>query len=157
MAHYAILDENNVVVNVIVGRDEDEIVDGITDWEQFYSDETGMRVLRTSINMFGGVHSEGKEPFRYNFASIGGYYDEERDAFVGPPPHECMGKKFVLDPDTMTWVFAEPYPMDGFGYKWDPDVHVWFKAGPDVPIPDLNKNWFFDDRTNQWIEMPQPN
>ena len=74
MAHYAFLDENNVVTAVIVGRHEWEVVDGISDWEQYYGQLKGQRCVRTSYN--GRI--------RGVYAGIGYTYDEENDVFVAP-------------------------------------------------------------------------
>jgi len=76
MAHYAFLDENNIVTLVIPGRDEWEEVDGITDWEQAYSEVRGQVCKRTSYN--GNI--------RYNYAGIGYTYDPIDDAFIPPVP-----------------------------------------------------------------------
>lgn len=81
MAHYAFLNQDNVVVNVIVGRDETEVVGGVSDWEEHYSKESGFKVKRTSINTVNGVHVNGGTPFRGNMAMIGGRYNEELDIF----------------------------------------------------------------------------
>lgn len=81
MAHYALLNQENIVLNVIVGRDETEIIDGVSDWEQYYSEQTGLNVKRTSRNTVNGVHINGGIPFRGNFAMIGGSYNEEMDIF----------------------------------------------------------------------------
>lgn len=78
MAHYAFLDENNIVTEVITGRHEWEVVDGISDWEQHYSEVRGQRCKRTSYN--GNI--------RANFAQIGSVYDEESDVFITPQPFE---------------------------------------------------------------------
>jgi hypothetical protein len=75
MAHYAFLDENNIVTEVIPGRDEWEVVDGITDWEQAYSEVRGQVCKRTSYN--GNI--------RYNYAGVGYTYDPVDDAFIAPP------------------------------------------------------------------------
>ena len=83
MAHYAFLDDSNVVTEVIVGRHEWEEVDGITDWEAYYGQIRGQRCLRTSYN--GNI--------RGCYAGIGYTYDEENDVFV-PPAEE----NDVLDP-----------------------------------------------------------
>jgi hypothetical protein len=74
MAHYAFLDENNIVTEVIVGRDEDEVVAGITDWEAYYGHQRGQRCVRTSYN--GNI--------RGVYAGIGYSYDEVNDVFVAP-------------------------------------------------------------------------
>jgi hypothetical protein len=76
MAHYAFLDENNVVTEVITGRDEDEIVNGITNWEQAYGEIRGQVCKRTSYNA----------KIRYNYAGIGYKYDADSDAFIAPKP-----------------------------------------------------------------------
>jgi hypothetical protein len=76
MAHYAFLDENNIVTEVIVGRDEWEEIDGITDWEQAYSEVRGQVCKRTSYN----------NKIRYNYAGVGYTYDPIDDAFIPPVP-----------------------------------------------------------------------
>jgi hypothetical protein len=83
MAHYAFLDENNIVTEVIVGKNEGE--EGI-DWEQHYGAFRGQPCKRTSYNTHGGVHSGGGTPYRKNYAGIGYTYDAGRDAFIPPKP-----------------------------------------------------------------------
>lgn len=100
MAHYAFIDENNVVVEVIVGRNENEVVDGISDWEEYYSQyRPGLRALRTSYNTLGGRHLLGKTPFRGNYAGLGSIYDERLDAFIPPRP----GPEWVFNEETFSW------------------------------------------------------
>ena len=73
MAHYAQLDENNIVIEVITGNDEissDELY-----WENWYTQETGIVHKKTSFNTKGGIHLEDKTPFRKNYAGVGYYYD----------------------------------------------------------------------------------
>lgn len=86
MAHYAFVDSNNVVVEVIVGRDEGDLgIDG-PGWERHYEEfRPGLRCLRTSYNTLNGEHLNGGVPFRGTFAGIGFRYDDERDEFVPPP------------------------------------------------------------------------
>lgn len=84
MAHYAFLDENNVVTEVITGRDENEIVDGIRDWEQHYGSLRGQVCKRTSYNTADGVHLLGGTPFRGTYAGIGMIYDPVNDIFTNP-------------------------------------------------------------------------
>jgi hypothetical protein len=81
MAHYAFLDEQNVVVEVIVGRDEGE---GGADWEQYYAEIRGLSCKRTSYNTRDGVHLSGGVPFRGTYAGIGFRYDPVADVFVPP-------------------------------------------------------------------------
>jgi hypothetical protein len=98
MAHYAFIDENNIVTEVIVGNDETT-----ADWESFYANVRGQRCLRTSYNTHGGVHHNGGTPYRKNFAGIGYEYRSEIDGFVPP----CPGEGWVLDEATATWIRAE--------------------------------------------------
>jgi hypothetical protein len=96
MAHYAFLDENNIVTEVIPGKDENE--DGI-DWEQWYGNFRGQVCKRTSYNTFAGRHLYGGIPFRKNYAGIGYTYDAERDAFI--PPR--TGITVQLNEETCQW------------------------------------------------------
>jgi hypothetical protein len=91
MAHYAFLDENNVVTEVITGRDELEEVNGITDWEQAYSEVRGQVCKRTSYN----------NKIRYNYAGIGYTYDPIDDAFIAPMP-QCGHAELLLN-DGKRW------------------------------------------------------
>lgn len=92
MAHYAYLDENNVVVAVIVGKDESELIDGL-DTETYYAQGTPYTVKRTSYN--------GK--IRKNFAGIGFVYDQQRDAFIEPEPEGNLG----FDEETCKWIMPQ--------------------------------------------------
>jgi hypothetical protein len=90
MAHYAFLDDNNVVTEVIVGRNELEIIDGISDWETYYENFRGQRCVRTSYN----------NKIRVRYAGIGMSYNEELDAFILPKCHD----EATLDEVTCDWV-----------------------------------------------------
>jgi hypothetical protein len=92
MAHYAYLDKNNIVVAVVVGKDETELIDGL-DTETYYAQGTDYTVKRTSYN--GNI--------RYNFAGVSYFYDEVRDAFIAPEPENAIG----FDEDTCTWIVPE--------------------------------------------------
>jgi hypothetical protein len=111
MAHYAFLDDNNIVTEVIVGRDEDEVVEGISDWETYYGELRNQRCVRTSYN--GNI--------RKNFAGIGFFYDDARDAFLEVQPFSS----WVLNEDTCKWEPPVPYPDDGGRYGWDEDTVSW--------------------------------
>ena len=100
MSHYAILDENNIVTEVITGRNEDEIVDGISDWEAYYGEIRGQVCKRTSCNTYAGKHKENKTPYRKNYAGIGMIYDTEHDAFIMPKPNEGF---YILNEETCQW------------------------------------------------------
>ena len=101
MAYYALL-TGNIVSEVIAGRDEDDLVDGVTSWEDYYSEVTGQPCKRTSYNTQAGQHLAGGTPFRGNYAGIGFTYDEELDAFIPPKPDG----EWVLDEETFSWVEA---------------------------------------------------
>ena len=88
MAHYALLDEQNNVVHVFVGRDENDLPDGITSWEDYYRALHGRTCLRTSYNTRNGEHLTGGTPFRGTYAGIGYRYDPDLDEFVAPPEPE---------------------------------------------------------------------
>ena len=130
MANYALLDDNNIVINVINGPDED----GEVNWEQYYSEVTQLRCKRTSYNTCGGVHSEGKDQFRMNYASVGYTYDEKRDAFI--PAKEFSS--WILDDSTCRWKPPIPYPDDGY-YVWNEKDVAWqgpiqTEAPLDIPL-----------------------
>ena len=118
MAHYAFLDTNNIVTEVIVGIDEGE--QGIN-WEQHYGAFRGQTCKRTSYNTSGGVHVSGGTPYRMNYAGIGYSYDATRDAFIPPQPYPS----WLLNEDTCLWQAPVPYPDDGERYAWDEDQQQW--------------------------------
>ena len=130
MAHMAKLDENNIVVAVLVARDEDE------DREAELSARTGDTYKRTSYNTRGGKHyqADGTESadqskaFRKNYAGIGYTYDADRDAFIPPKPYAS----WVLDETTCNWDAPIALPSDSgtkdadgniITYTWDEDAH----------------------------------
>ena len=92
MAHYAFLDENNIVTEVIVGIDETELIEGL-DPETWYGNFRSQVCKRTSYN--GNI--------RKNYAGIGYTYDEQRDAFISPEPENSIG----FDEDTCRWIVSE--------------------------------------------------
>jgi hypothetical protein len=118
MAHYAFLDENNNVIEVIVGKDEGE--KGI-DWEQWYGDFRNQVCKRTSYNTHGGVHLLGGEPYRKNYAGIGYSYDADRDAFIPPKPFAS----WLLNEESCLWEAPVPYPTDDLMYQWVEDDLNW--------------------------------
>lgn len=109
MAHYAFLDENNIVTEVIVGRNEDEVVDGISDWEAYYGEFRGQRCLRTSYN----------NNIRGVYAGIGYSYNEEEDIFVTPQPFQSWTRNGSL------WEAPTPMPTDGQLYRWVEEDLNW--------------------------------
>jgi len=115
MAHFAQLDENNIVVQVIVGVDEPH------DGEAIYFQTTGKVWKKTSYNTVGGVHSLGGTPFRKNYAGIGFTYDAQRDAFIAPQPFPS----WVLDEQACQWNPPIQYPSDDKRYQWDEQTTSW--------------------------------
>jgi len=114
MAHFAKLDENNVVVFVTVGRDEDN------GKEAELSARTGDVYKQTSYNTSGGVHTLGGTPFRKNYAGLGYTYDAGRDAFIPPKPYAS----WVLNESTCLWDAPVAYPTD-VGTQDAPKMYTW--------------------------------
>lgn len=127
MAHFAKLDENNVVVFVTKGRQED---DGLED--ELYA-RTGDIYIQTSYNTRGGVHydPETGEPsadqskaLRFNYAGVGFTYDADLDAFIPPKPFDS----WILNENTCLWEAPIPYPEDGGNYTWDEETGDWLEV-----------------------------
>lgn len=94
MAHYAFLDENNIVTHVIPGKDENELIDDLSP-EEWYGNFVGQKCIRTSYS--GSI--------RYNFAASGYVYDPIDDAFIAPMP-ECGHESLLLN-DSKRWECAD--------------------------------------------------
>jgi len=95
MAHWAEIDENNIVLRITVGNNEEP-----DEGYQWLINNLGGRWIKTSYNTIGGVHLLGGTPFRKNYAGIGWTYDEERDAFIPPKPD---GVGWILNEETCLW------------------------------------------------------
>jgi hypothetical protein len=118
LAHFARLDENNIVVFVTVGRDEDN------GKEDELTARTGDVYKQTSYNTHGGVHSLGGTPFRKNYAGIGYTYDSSRDAFIPPKPFNS----WVLNESTCLWDAPVAMPTDNKMYRWDEETINWVEV-----------------------------
>ena len=114
MAHYAFLNEDNIVTEVIVGRNETEIVDGVSDWETYYGNIRGQVCKRTSFN--GNI--------RKQFAGVGFTFNETADVFITPKPFASWSLDANYD-----WQAPIAYPADGKQYSWDESNQVWVLAG----------------------------
>ena len=101
MAHYAFLNDNNIVTLVITGVTEN--TDDIN-WETEYGNRIGQTCKRTSYNTIANAHSKDGTPFRGNYAGIGYTYDADNDVFIAPKP-VIEGKTFTLN--TSTWIWDE--------------------------------------------------
>lgn len=146
MAHWAEIDENNVVIRVLVGSN-DEPDEG----HQWLIDNLGGTWVKTSYN--GNI--------RKNFAGKGYVYDEDRDAFIAPklfeswvlneetcqwePPVASPAIGYYWDEETVSWVMPEsPYPS----WTWDENDGVW---RPPIPVPS-GDFWIWDEDSQSWIE-----
>jgi len=130
MAHFAQVDENNVVLQVIVvnnselldaqGAEREEL--GVAFCQSLFGAET--RWVQTSYNA----------NFRKNYAGIGFSYDSGRDAFIAPKPYPS----WILNEDTCQWQAPIPYPSDGGSYVWDesstgsPTYQTWVEVTYEV-------------------------
>lgn len=124
MSHFAKLDENNVVIFVTVGRQEDN------GKEADLCARTGDRYVQTSYNTRGGVHydpvtgepsADQSKALRKNYAGLGYTYDEARDAFIPPKPYSS----WTLNEDTCLWEPPVAYPDDGNLYHWNEALLIW--------------------------------
>jgi len=122
MAHYAFLNKDNIVIEVIVGKDES---DKSENWEEHYGSIKNLICKRTSYNTELGKHNKGGIPFRKNYAGIGYYYNETLDAFIPPKPYDS----WVLNTDTCVYEAPIEKPEleeDGsFNYYWDEETLNW--------------------------------
>ena len=109
MAHYAFLDNDNIVTEVITGVDETELIEG-KDPETWYGEFRGQVCKRTSYN----------GNYRKNYAGINYKFDEELDAFIAPQPFAS----WILDEDCK-WQAPIPYPTDGVIYEWSEAEVDW--------------------------------
>lgn len=107
MDYYAFLDSNNVVTEVIPGKDQGS---DNTDWEQWYGEFRGQVCKRSRM-----------DGFRKHYAGIGYIYDPTRDAFIPPQPFPS----WVLNESTCLWDALTPMPTDGQRYNWDEATMSW--------------------------------
>lgn len=128
MAHWAELDENNVVTRVLVGDNNDPAGD---EGYQWLLDNLGGTWVKTSYNSVGGKRRNPETGemteeagFRKNYAGIGYTFDAGRDAFIPPKPFNSWN----LNEDTCLWEAPTPYPADGKMYRWDEDTTAWVEV-----------------------------
>ena len=113
MAHYAFLNGNNIVTEVIVGIDENQLIDGLSP-EEWYGNFRNQKCVRTSYN----------NNIRVRYAGIGYRYDAVRDAFIAPQPYIS----WTFNETTLDWQAPIPYPNDGKVYQWDEANLRWIEA-----------------------------
>ena len=127
MAHYSFLNMQNIVTEVIVGKDE---TDGPTNWEIHYGNFREQVCKRTSYNTRGGVYydpatgqpaEDQSKAFRKNYAGIGYTYDSSKDAFIAPKPYAS----WTLNNTTCKWEAPVTFPTDEKPYRWNEDTTNW--------------------------------
>ncbi len=118
MAHYAFLNMQNIVTELIVGKEETE---GPINWEMHYGNIREQVCKRTSYNTIGGTHKNGGTPFRKNYAGIGFTYDYTKDAFIPPKPFNS----WKLNSNSCMWEAPTARPNDDKIYIWDEDNKEW--------------------------------
>jgi len=119
MAHFAEIDDNNIVTRVLVVGDDQE-----HRGQEFLADDLGLGGTwkKTSYNTQGGVHTLGGTPFRKNYAGIGYTFDAERDAFIPPKPFAS----WILNEETCNWNAPVEMPVEeGKFFTWDEDTTSW--------------------------------
>jgi hypothetical protein len=110
MSHWAEIDENNIVIRVTVGDNNDPNGD---EGYQWLIDKLGGTWIKTSYN----------RSIRKNFANIGFIYDPVRDAFIPPRPFDS----WTLNEETCLWEAPVAYPTDGKVYRWDEPNRLWIE------------------------------
>ena len=122
MAHFAEVDENNIVTRVLVVDNANE-----ENGQEFLAETLGLggTWIKTSYNTSGGVHNNGGTPLRKNYAGIGYSYDAERDAFIPPKPYNS----WLLNDETCLWDAPTPMPVEeGKMFRWDEDTTSWVEV-----------------------------
>ena len=118
MSHFAQLDENNIVTNVVVCDNNDPNGD---EGYQWLIDNLGGRWIKTSYNTLAGVHKNGGTPLRKNYAGIGMIYNEDIDGFITPQPFPS----WILNQETGGWESPVSYPDDENNYNWNESTLSW--------------------------------
>ena len=139
MAHFAKLDENNIVTAIHVVNNQELLVDGVENEQKGIDFLNTLHKInatwkQTSYNTFQGVHLLGGTPFRKNYAGTGYIYDEVRDAFYPPQPHPS----WILNETTCHWQAPVPYP----------------ETDPNRLAKDENYGW--NEETKSWDLLPAP-
>jgi hypothetical protein len=116
MAHFAQIDENNTVINVIVVSNSDCLKDGVED------ELTGVKFCKSLLGEdTQWVQTSYNASFRKNYAGIGYTYDSTRNAFIPPSPYNS----WIIVEETCQWTAPVPYPNDEQSYSWDEHIKNW--------------------------------
>ena len=127
MAHYSFINDENIVVEVITGKDEDDLEtlpEGFESWEEYYETKRdGLTCKRTSYNTQAGEHLNGGTAFRGNYAGIGYTYDPDNDVFYAQQPFPS----WIMNEETWTWECPVPLPDDHLEtmYVWNEEDQTW--------------------------------
>jgi len=121
MAHFAKIGTGSIVERVEVVHNNIATTEqaGVDFLNNLYG--TADTWIQTSYNTFAGEHKLGGTPFRKNYATVGGRYDQTRDAFIAPQTFES----WILNEDTCQWEAPVPYPTDGQAYNWNETNQTW--------------------------------
>lgn len=142
MAHFAQIDENNIVTEVLV-LDNEGTVEAC---HAFLVENLGGTWIQTSYNTYRNQHALGGTPLRKNYAGIGYTYDESRDAFIEPQTYPS----WVFNEDVCGWDPPVPFPEDTPHVHWDEGTTSWVANDkPDQPFP----SWVWSD-DNWWWDPP---
>jgi len=120
MAHYALLNSENIVTGVITGKDE---TDTTHNWEEYYGNFHNCVAKRTSYNTSANTHKNGGTAFRGNYAGIGYTYFSDLDLFMSPKPYNSWS----MSTADATWIAPSAMPTDGGMYDWSEDNQTWIK------------------------------
>ena len=125
MAHYGFIDNENIVVEVITGIDENDtenLPEGFDSWEAYYETKRdGLTCKRTSYNTMANQHLLDGTPFRGNYAGIGMVYDQENDVFYPAKPYPS----WTLNEETWNWDCPVAQPEDDQQYTWNEEDQTW--------------------------------
>ena len=136
MAHFAQIDSNSIVTQVIVVADADTADAQGNHLESigiaFCQRLIGGNWKQTSYNTLGGVHTNGGTPLRGNYAGIGYTYDTLHDVFYAPQPYPS----WTISAPNWTWTPPVPYPTD-------------------VGTEDAPKRYNWDENNRTWVEVTQ--
>jgi hypothetical protein len=133
MAHFAEIDENNIVIRVIVA--DQEVIDSGE-----FGDPT--KWIQTSYNTRGGVHKLGGTPFRKNYAGAGMIWDPVRDAFYEPQPTP----RFTFNEDTGMWEYPPKPAGDNRRYTYNFKLDIWELLVNPKPY----ESWTWNETTYFW-------
>jgi hypothetical protein len=115
MAHFAQLDQNNIVLQVIVVHNNELLDNGVE------SEAKGIAFCQSLFPGTNWVQTSYNGNMRKNYAGIGFTYDAGRDAFIPPQPYAS----WMLNETTCRWDAPVPYPQDGKAYRWDEPTISW--------------------------------